>query len=208
MKRLALMLIVGVVVFSSFAPAVAELCEKCKNKVYTCDIGRCENCGGPTASGAFKLCRKCSALLGECQHCRAKLKAVKPPKNAKPVPVKPAPKPAKIDTKKSATYTFGKWKYEHVVTYSGAGTNLKSRSGKLTYDGKPVTDNLKEWDRIKTPWGMMIYVPGTNVIGWAPIDSVHALSGRLLPSPVGCRRAEYYYPPEGQLDDRLFVGDR
>jgi inhibitor of cysteine peptidase len=53
--------------------ARADLCPKCKDGVYIQNIGTCVVCGGTTASGAFKLCRACSAKLGECEHCRAKL---------------------------------------------------------------------------------------------------------------------------------------
>jgi len=55
-------------------PAAADLCAKCKGKMYIQNIGKCEACGGPTSSGAFKLCKKCSARLGQCEHCRAPLK--------------------------------------------------------------------------------------------------------------------------------------
>jgi len=59
----------------ALSPAVgrADLCPKCKDGVYIQTIGTCAVCGGTTTSGAFKLCRACSAKLGECEHCRAKL---------------------------------------------------------------------------------------------------------------------------------------
>ena len=58
--------------------ASAELCAKCKGKMYIQNIGTCKECGGHTSSGAFKLCGKCSAKLGQCEHCRAALKGAKP----------------------------------------------------------------------------------------------------------------------------------
>jgi inhibitor of cysteine peptidase len=53
--------------------ALAELCPKCRDKAYIQSIGTCAECGGATSSGAFKLCKKCSAKLGQCEHCRAPL---------------------------------------------------------------------------------------------------------------------------------------
>ena len=61
------------------ATAAAELCPKCKGKMYITSVGKCAVCGGHTSSGAFKLCKKCSTRLAQCEHCRA--------------PLKPAPKP-------------------------------------------------------------------------------------------------------------------
>jgi len=56
------------------AAALGDLCPKCRDKAYTKDIGTCVECAGPTSSGAFKLCIKCSTKLGQCEHCRAPLK--------------------------------------------------------------------------------------------------------------------------------------
>lgn len=58
--------------------ALAGLCPKCKGKQYIQNIGKCVECGGPTSSGAFKLCRKCSEKLGQCEHCRAALEPAIP----------------------------------------------------------------------------------------------------------------------------------
>ena len=60
------------------SPAFAGLCPKCKGRMYIQNIGKCVECGGRTSSGAFKLCGKCSAKLGQCEHCRAPLKAPAP----------------------------------------------------------------------------------------------------------------------------------
>jgi len=53
--------------------ALAELCEKCRDGVYTSDVGKCSECKGDTSSGAFKLCDQCSAKRHQCQHCLASL---------------------------------------------------------------------------------------------------------------------------------------
>ena len=54
--------------------AAGDLCPKCKGKMYTQDVGKCKACGGDTSSGAFQLCKACSAKLKQCEHCRAPLK--------------------------------------------------------------------------------------------------------------------------------------
>lgn len=76
MNRLVGRLAVGVaLVVIAGSAARAELCPKCRDKAYIQNIGTCAECGGATSSGAFKLCRKCSAKLGQCEHCRAALPA-------------------------------------------------------------------------------------------------------------------------------------
>jgi hypothetical protein len=56
---------------SMFAlPALAGKCPKCADLMYTMDVGQCVECQGATASGAFKLCGKCSDKLGQCENCR------------------------------------------------------------------------------------------------------------------------------------------
>jgi predicted secreted protein len=69
----------AVLVFAT--DARAALCGKCKNMMYIASIGRCTKCPGHTSSGAFKLCKKCSGKLGQCQNCLAAegKSAVKPP---------------------------------------------------------------------------------------------------------------------------------
>jgi serpin B len=49
------------------------LCDKCKGKVFTTDIGVCADCGRGTSSGAFKLCQACAKRLNQCQACRGPL---------------------------------------------------------------------------------------------------------------------------------------
>lgn len=68
--------------------ALAGLCAKCKDKMYTADVGRCSECGKGTASGAFKLCKDCSAKLKQCEHCRASL-AGAAATQTRPAPEKP-----------------------------------------------------------------------------------------------------------------------
>jgi inhibitor of cysteine peptidase len=53
--------------------ALADLCEKCRDAVYTTDIGKCVECKGNTSSSAFKLCDSCSKKRRQCQHCLAAL---------------------------------------------------------------------------------------------------------------------------------------
>lgn len=53
--------------------ARAELCGACAGLSFTADTGTCAACGATTGSGAKKLCPACSAKLGECEACRAKL---------------------------------------------------------------------------------------------------------------------------------------
>ena len=85
MKR-ALSACVCLVILAVALPAMAELCAKCKGKMYIMNIGKCVGCGGATTSGAHKLCPACSRKLGQCEHCRAKVAG-----GAKPVqPVEPA----------------------------------------------------------------------------------------------------------------------
>jgi hypothetical protein len=54
--------------------AWGDLCDKCKDQAYIMSAGQCADCKGWTGSGAFRICAQCSKKLGECEHCRAKLK--------------------------------------------------------------------------------------------------------------------------------------
>lgn len=73
MNRFWAVLCVGLAILGFTGPARAELCGKCKDMMFTADIGRCAECGGGTSSGALKLCKACSAKLKQCEHCRASL---------------------------------------------------------------------------------------------------------------------------------------
>ena len=59
--------------------ARADLCPKHKGSAFITSVGECRECKGFTSSGAFKLCKKCSTKLAQCEACSADLKAgVKP----------------------------------------------------------------------------------------------------------------------------------
>ncbi len=77
MKRLVLSASALILVTS--VPALADLCAKCKNKMFITNIGKCAECKGTTSSGAFKLCKRGSARLKQCQACRASLTPTKRP---------------------------------------------------------------------------------------------------------------------------------
>lgn len=175
MKKLAIAFVV--VMFIS-APAVADLCRKCRGKMYTMDVGKCEVCAGHTSSGSHKLCRTCSRRLGQCEHCRAPIRI----KGAKPAAAV-RPKRPTVNTKKSGTYTSGKWKYVYSI-------GAEVRHGDLAFDGKPIV-GMKKFDRIDTPWGIMQFFGPRRKWGrggWllkttydGPIDRKKA---RLLPDPA------------------------
>jgi inhibitor of cysteine peptidase len=101
MKFLALWLSVALIL-GMVRVAGAELCEKCKGKMYTQDIGTCTQCGGHTSSGAFKLCGKCSAKLHQCQHCLAPLGTPADAAAQPPPPAATAEKPAEKPAEKTA----------------------------------------------------------------------------------------------------------
>ena len=69
----------------------AALCGECSGKNFIASIGQCKVCAdGMTTSGAFKLCKKCSAKLAQCEACQKDLKpkSDKPPAGETP-PAKP-----------------------------------------------------------------------------------------------------------------------
>lgn len=52
-----------------------ETCDgSCMMKIHTCDMGTCENCGGETTSGSYKLCDECAQGAGVCHMCGKKVK--------------------------------------------------------------------------------------------------------------------------------------
>ncbi|MCK4627217.1 MAG: hypothetical protein KAV00_18030, partial [Phycisphaerae bacterium] len=198
MKRIAVALSVLTVLVLA-APVGAELCEKCKGKMYIMSVGKCVECGGFTGSGAHKLCRKCSAKLGQCEHCRAKLHAGdKPPMQKpkdKPILIKPKPgptpvQPIRIDLDKilqPGTHVSGKWKY--VYTIRAKGSKSEGHYVKLFYDGKEVPKPAGINDHYKTPWGLLYWVGDPRVLwgrhGWMPPGKLTAAKpGKLLPSPA------------------------
>lgn len=64
--------------------ASAGLCPKYAGMFFTADVGTCTTCGGHTASGAFKLCAKCSDKVPKCENCMAALAAPDGEAKAKP----------------------------------------------------------------------------------------------------------------------------
>ena len=80
MKKINLLLAVALAVFT--LNAWANLCPKCNNLAFISSIGKCSKCENHTSSGAFKLCKQCSAKTGQCEFCQ------------KPVAGKPFAKPA------------------------------------------------------------------------------------------------------------------
>lgn len=100
-----------------------------------------------------------------------------------------AASPVLVDTSKSCAYESGKWTYAYVIC--AKGTKSERRLGELSYDGKPIP-GAAEFDRIKTPWGVMQYFGELSRQAWnsgwllkatydTPIDEK---KGRLLPEPV------------------------
>ncbi len=179
MRKLMRVLLAVAMVGAVASVASAELCDKCKDRMYIMVVGQCSSCGGTTASKAFKLCAKCSQEQGKCQHCLASLR-----------PVAEAPKPdeskqpAKIDLNRSGEYTHGKWRY--VLHVSLPGYKREGREGRLEYDGQAVP--LGELgDYYETPWGRMTFFPkkilpvGNN--GWIPLPPDEKPKGKLLLPP-------------------------
>ena len=68
---LAAGLVFSVLVLGWNQVSLAALCSKCRDLMFIETEGKCIDCGGPTASGALKLCPKCSAKRHQCEHCLA-----------------------------------------------------------------------------------------------------------------------------------------
>ncbi len=79
--------------------AWAELCEKCRDKVFTTDIKSCPSCGENMQSGSWAFCSKCADAKRVCPACGGALPQtpftppVAPPDERKPEPEK---KPVEI----------------------------------------------------------------------------------------------------------------
>jgi inhibitor of cysteine peptidase len=160
-------------------PAAAELCKDCRDQAYVLSVGACTSCGRETRSGAFKLCPKCSAEQGRCEHCLALL-AVEPEQ-----PDKQPPKPKPIDLNKAGAYSSGKWTYRLEIT--SAGTRNEGKRGQLVYDGKSLP-SAEVNDHYQTPWGMIYWVGNPQgsrgLHGWMPSPlSGSDRKGKLLASP-------------------------
>ena len=89
MKTLLVQLVVWLVVLTQPPSANAALCNQCKEKIFIQSLGACEICQAVTSSGAFKLCKKCSDKLAQCEACQQSLKTktdASPDLETKPVP--------------------------------------------------------------------------------------------------------------------------
>ncbi|MCW8131921.1 MAG: hypothetical protein KIS92_16365 [Planctomycetota bacterium] len=83
------------------------LCEACRNKAFTADVGQCGTCHGGTPSGMWKHCRACAARQGVCPACGKRSEAEvlprpieRPVRPRRPIqqPVEPpVPDPAPAD---------------------------------------------------------------------------------------------------------------
>ncbi len=198
MKSLLSCLGVWVLVFAWTGALPAALCEKCRGRMYTTDIGVCSSCGGHTSSGAFKLCAKCSAAQRRCQHCLAPLAAAPRPVPPRPVRPRPAPpkppaappvappkKPEPIRLDRPHTYVWEAWKY--VFNITAPGTRSEGRWGKLYYAGKELPP-AEVNDYYQTPWGKLYWVGMPQARwgdhGWMPRPNPASdRQGRLLPPP-------------------------
>ena len=81
MTRILSACFVAALVAAWCGSARADLCEKCRNLMFTDSAGTCCNCGDKTSSAALKLCGRCTAALHRCERCMAPLDA-----NAGPLP--------------------------------------------------------------------------------------------------------------------------
>ncbi len=52
---------------------IKTMCDPCKGKMFTCDMGNCSTCSNATTSGMFKHCRNCAVRLQQCMACGKKL---------------------------------------------------------------------------------------------------------------------------------------
>ena len=83
MKNLLILLTVFLLMTALPPSARASLCEQCSQKSFISSIGQCKVCAdGVTSSSAFKLCKKCSAKLAQCEACQQDLKPKKEKKNS------------------------------------------------------------------------------------------------------------------------------
>src|SRR5208283_459815 len=96
-RKLSSLLVTGLVFSAAVLgwnqPTWAALCGKCRDLMFIESEGKCSDCGGPTTSGALKICPKCSARRHQCEHClsptTAKDENAAESRPADPVPDRP-----------------------------------------------------------------------------------------------------------------------
>ncbi len=88
--------------------------------------------------------------------CKAKFKAAG-------LEVPPA-EPGRIDTARSGSYAWDKWRYEYAIRH--AGTRSEKRAGTLTHDGEAPVEEPKPGDLVLTPWGLMQFHGSGYARGW------------------------------------------
>ena len=91
MKTITVSILAIFLVLAQAASSHAALCAACSDKFFDSSVGACKVCKGTTSSGAFKLCKKCSEKLAQCEACQRELK---PATETQPAKEKTAPAPA------------------------------------------------------------------------------------------------------------------
>jgi inhibitor of cysteine peptidase len=81
-KVLAFLAVAGMIGLS--LPARAALCPACRDRMLVDSPGKCESCGAATASGALRLCPKCSAKQNRCELCGKSLDGWHSPGDSQP----------------------------------------------------------------------------------------------------------------------------
>ncbi|MCX7803881.1 MAG: protease inhibitor I42 family protein [Planctomycetota bacterium] len=202
-RMVSLAVMAAAAALSVSGTAHAELCDECRRKGFTADVGECGVCGAHTSSGAFMLCRACSAKRRQCEACGRKLKGP-PPADTKTGDADARAGEAKAgDGKKPdaegggssgrqdaagklskpGEYVSGDWTYR--LTVKLPGTRSEGRFGSLLYREKELGPAPAVNDYIETPWGRM-YWTGPFDDSWGD----HGWMPRPNPSPL--------HKPEGR----------
>lgn len=197
--RLSISIGIGLIglMLTMVLPAQAALCPACKGVSYTKELGDCSHCKeGPTTSGQFKLCGRCSTQLAQCEHCRKPLQAASSQPTSRPV-----------STDQDGSYTEGRWEYQFRV--NNRGTRSEGTTGELLYQGQAVAEPDARNDFYQTPWGPMYWV-GRPVVawgphGWMPKPRGRDPAGRQLPDPAGAQAADLRLWVRVVMSDRQAV---